>query len=267
MRNIRSCGFTLIELVTVIIIVALITAGGTQFISYAAEAYLVSNLRSVAAGRGEIAAEKIARELRNALPYSARSNNQCVEFIPVTAGSTYISLPTTTAAASFQSIPMSPTQASASGRAAVYPVSTADLYNLSNPGPISDTATLSAPDVSNVVTVTLASDHQFTAGSPTQRYFLISAPISFCRDASILYRYQNYGFNAGQLLPAALPNTVPNRQRISDSMDASVVPFSVSAAGLQRNAIVAMDLLFSITSNQETESIRINHEVQLRNIP
>jgi len=255
-------GFTLIELVTVIVLMSIVSMAGVEMIRYSASAYERLLGRQGSGNSARIAVDKISREMRQALPGSARVSGSCVEFIPIIAAGNYLDLPVANSAASFKAVPLINGQGGVSGRIAVYPVGD-NAYDLST-GVLSASATIGTPDINNVVTVTMNASHQFPSHSPNARFFVVDSPVSFCVAGDNLFRYQNYGFEIIQFESASLPAGLPDRALLVNGVSASLSPFAVVAASLQRNAIVAMDLVFT---DNKGEVVRMVHEVQLRNVP
>jgi MSHA biogenesis protein MshO len=64
---------------------------------------------------------RMERELRHALPGSVRVASGCVEFVPVTAVTEYLTLPVETPATTFTVARLADDLSAVSGRAAVYP--------------------------------------------------------------------------------------------------------------------------------------------------
>ncbi|MAT84971.1 MAG: MSHA biogenesis protein MshO [Gammaproteobacteria bacterium] len=255
----RATGFTVVELVTVIVILGVLAAGTVAFIGDSSRGFASTVARSELAGEARFVTERLTRELRNALPGSVRVSGACIEFVPVAAASRYVTLPVATAASSFRSVPVDPVPAG-TVRVAVHPGAAG--YALASPGPISPPATLSAPGAGNEVTVTLAGPHRFASHSPTGRYFLVRDPVSYCIVGGALYRYRNYGFAAAQPGPATLPAGLPDRSLVAESLT-SATPFTVSGATLTRNAVVGIDL----TMTRDDDRVRLEHLVQVRNVP
>ncbi|MFT4631095.1 MAG: MSHA biogenesis protein MshO [Candidatus Pseudothioglobus sp.] len=257
-------GFTLVELVVVIVLMSLVSLAGVEMIRYSTDGFLAMSNRQALGSASRIAVERISRELRSALPNSIRVNvaGNCLEFIPIRAAGTYLNLPVEAAAISFRSAAMNPGQETESGRVVVYPLSPNNVYNAAG-GVMSDLATLSAADASNIVTVTMASSFQFANHSPLERFFLVDAPVSYCLDGELLFRYKNYGLQATQNSVAGLPTALPSRALLVDGVDISPAPFQYETATLVRNAIVTVDLQFI----EAGETQRLVSEVQLRNVP
>lgn len=255
-------GFTLVELVVVIAVMGILSIGAVAFITDASDGYASTVRRTELGSTMRLAAERMTRELRNALPNSVRVSGNCLEFIPAEGGSSYLNLPVSIAATGFDVA--APIDASMAGaRIAVFPDSTGAVYSLTDPGVISPPANYSPPDANNVVRVTMSSSHRFPVESPQRRFYLLRAPISYCVDRNRLWRYQDYGFVPVQPSAAALPTTMPGRSLIGEELLASAPPFTFANATLTRNAQVQIDFEF----RDAADALRIHHVVQLRNVP
>ena len=246
-------GFTLVELIIVIVIAGILAIGSVQFISQATQGYSDAADRQQLATIGWIASEKMSRELRNALPNSVRLNvaNTCVEFIPVLGGSHYLTLPGETPSTldSFTAVESGLTTADLdNNRIAVYPSETSDIYGKPNPGPLSGVVS-SISTASNIDTITLGSNFTFSTDSPERRFYFTQSPVAYCIVGSQLNRYSKYGFNS----PA-------NHQIIINKITNG--SFAISPATLTRNAIVSMH--FTLENGARHD---IDQEVQIRNVP
>ncbi len=249
-------GFTLVELITVVMLLGILSLGTVRFISDASNGYASTMARTALAEQARFVVNRISRELRDVLPNSVRISAGCLEFLPVRSASTYLTLPVATAATSFESVPIDPSPGTPA-RVAVFPQP--NLYALNNPGSISDTATLSAPDAQNKITVSFAA-HRFSSESADNRFYLVGDPVSYCDDAGRLWRYENYGFLATQPLPADLPTALPDRALVVEGVSAN---FAMSSATLSRNAVVELNLTFT----KGTNSVVVEQLVQVRNVP
>lgn len=263
-------GFTVVELVVVIVIMAVLGVGVAQFIVNTSDSYVSTALRDRQGSAARAVVERISRELRNALPNSVRTSGdqQCLEYIPVLGGSIYTEIPLITAASSFSSIPFTSSQAAPTpGRVAVYPINTDATYNLSSASgaTISSLVDSSREDLAStgVVSVELTQPHRFPLDSPSQRWFMVGNPVSFCFSGTRLFRYQEYGYLVSQPAPGGFGvgnEQTPDRTLLTNGATGS---FVVIPASLQRNALVQMEL----DLRERGEGISIIHEVQLRNVP
>lgn len=262
----KQTGFTLLELIVVIVLLGIISVGTSGFIVNSVQGYSDLVRRDGIAATSRVAMDRMVRALRNALPNSSRTQQDasgaCLEYIPILDATSYISIPLTSAASSFSIIPFS--EAPELGKTAIYPISTPAVYQTGSPAVIS-------PDISSspasllgpgATPLTLASAHQYPAESPSKRMFIVDGPVSFCLVGDRLYQYRNYARSATQPMPASLPSTEPNRALLAYPVT-SAQPFTVVNATLQRNALVMLE--FSVEQN--SEKLLIQQEVQIRNAP
>ena len=257
----RQRGFTLIELVVVIVLMSIISLAGIESIRFTAEAYGKMSGRQTLGNSARVAIDRMSREIRQALPTSARVSGDCIEFIPINAAGRYLDLPVEASSNTFKAVPLNPGQSSTTGAVAVYPV-VSNVYDSSSKL-LSASASVGAPDIDNEVTVTMSRPHQFPYHSPNQRFFLVGSPVSYCIDGDNLFRYKNYGVNVTQPGTADLPGGLPDRALLVNQVGNSVTPFTVVGSSLQRNAMVRIDLSF----DADGEAVKIVHEAQLRNVP
>lgn len=261
-------GFTLVELVAVIVLLGLTSIGLVKFIAGSAEAYREVTRRNEVAQIGRFAIERVSRELQNALPGSVRVSGNCIEFVPVQAASIYTQLPITglnAAADNFTVINFSPL--GSISRAAVYTLAPQDIY--------SNNQHVLAIDFSSAVingsTVTfnfLLPAQQFAEASPGQRIYFIDQPVSFCVVGSgsniRLNRYDNYGYSAVQAAPPIGGELLAEFIQLLD--EDPIIPFAYFAGTLQRSGIIYLDFRF-LARGTTNEWVRFHHSVSLRGAP
>jgi len=257
----RQSGFTLIEMVVTIVLIGIIGVGITNFIGRSTQGMVDIAERQQIATIGWIVSEKVSRELRQALPNSIRIDGSCVEFVPIVAGTDYLTVPTLIASNNFESVPFSNYSVNTTqDRVAIYPNTLTGLYSLSTPGTISGLVTSTAAgSTTNAIRINLAANHQFLTDSPTNRLYIVQDPVMYCFESDFLYRYSEYGFNS--LMTTDEDDL--NGQTVMGSR-LSVGSFTYSAGTLSRSAVVNM--AFDVTGdNGVTQAI--NQEVQIRNVP
>lgn len=282
----RTKGFTLIELVITILISSILAVGIISYIGDAVNGFVSSGSRNKLASSGRVVVDRLALELHNAVPNSVRvsspnltNGNQCLEFIPFIGATNYLDAPFSSAGSSISAVTFNPSilmSTPAGVYAAIYPIDTDDLYTAADPGPLTAVDAITTASGGRVtLNLDLAATvpveaHRFSRRSPVDRLYLATQPVSFCIVEDKLFRYENYGFNTSQCLPAGqggpcdLPSTSPNRALVSDSIDnTSLTAFVVVAQSLRRNALVSVDVNFT----DEFDVIRLKHEVLLRNVP
>lgn len=225
-----SQGFTLIELVVVLVVSGILAVGTVAFISRTVESLDATSTRNQLASAGRTAIDRMSLELHNALPNSIRVSGSCLEFIPVRAATTYIDPAFTNPGTSTfdvvnfveKNVPVYPDAAllpapTLGGTpnlrplyAVVYPRNRNRVYDgdnntaaippeFNNRRPVQtiNSIVVNGSD-SNLATITLAEAHRFQRRSPQERFFVTELPVSFCVVGSNLYRYTNYGFHQTQ---------------------------------------------------------------------
>lgn len=253
-------GFTLVELIFVLVILGLVGSIGSSFLVATMDMYQRTSNRVTLMQKGRVVIEQLSRTLRGAVPNSVRisSTGKCVEFIPVVAGGYYInSLADSenggTASSSVTIAPLSYSGSSAT-QFLVAPLSSSDIYTAA--------VTSSRAGVSSIAanSITLSSAKLFTRNSSVHRYYLAENPKRFCLVSGSLYRYSAYGF-----LTSTLNDTNPggSADLMLNSLDQSGSNFSLSAGSEQRNTSVGIQL----TLSAGTETVVLRHQVLVRNVP
>lgn len=263
--NRRQSGFTLVEMVMVIVLLGIIAVASSQFIRQGVGIYTDTVERDALQQMGRFAVERMTRELRNALPGSVRVSSsggtQCIEFMPITRASTYLQPAANTAMSSLNVVDFSYVFA-AGDLLAIYPIAPNNVY--SSPSAIA-TLTGSSAVVANQQTLSFSS-HTFPNESPTRRFFIVTDPVSFCAADNSLTRHSGYARTALQSVPPANSILLAQNIRVSEGATPITV-FDYTAGTPVRSGIVHLDLRFSDTMSLGDEWIRFSQEVYLRNRP
>lgn len=283
----KVSGFTLVELVIVIVLLSIMSLVSVRFIANFAQGYVDTSRRQHMADVTQLAIERIGRELRNALPNSVRirndANASCIEYLPVLGASSYDNLPVVSATNTFSAIPLgagaiSGWQAGEPLYTAVFPITGTNLYTLAANSMIAQLANpaqfIADQSAGAEITVTMSGNHQFPTESPASRFYIVGSPVSYCLNTGSgdLYRYENYfssgtAFYSAQPMLASLPGSEPNRALLATNITTTAAfpnpAFASLEISLQRNALVVFDLQVS----EAGESVRIQHVVQVRNAP
>jgi MSHA biogenesis protein MshO len=259
----RAAGFTLVELVMVIVLLAIVATISVQFVTLSTRGAIDLSTRQQRAFSGVVIGEQITRALREALPGSVRVNSDgsCIEWMPVLAVSNYLSLPSGGTPDSFEAVPLA-SGASAQGRVVVYGYGS-NLYSTGSPGPLSPPATVPVGPSPVTVTFDGGAIHRFTTQSPERKFFVIEAPRTFCQQGRFLYRYRDYDIKSS--VASALPATMPEREVLAAGLVPGSLVFEVVPPTLQRSGVVSFQ--FQLQSPESGELTRVSQEVQIRNVP
>lgn len=215
-----NCGFTLIEMIMVIVITGILAGIVAVFITKPVQGYADSVRRAELTDAADVALRRMTRDVRLALPNSLRVMNSggtyYVEFIITSGGGRYRAdgdgstggaiLDFTSGSTSFDVLGLAPT------------ITTGDyivVFNLGE-GHVPENAYVAADPCTNCnrakvttggSTVTLASN-PFASQSPDNRFQVVPGnerAVTFaCPETTSgnLTRHWNYGFNASQAAPS-----------------------------------------------------------------
>lgn len=292
-------GFTLVELIMVIVIMGVIGGMVSVFMKSPIDAYFASARRAALTDVADTAVRRIARDVRKALPNSLRplSTSSCIEFIPTKIGGRYRAespgdtLDFASADTSFEVLgdmgttAIAPDQRVAAGDiVAVYNlgISGSDAYSKDNlaliktptPGAVTSTFSITAD-----LTGGSSTGKQFPLASGSNRFHVIPAAehaVSFvCTGVTgsltasgdgsgTLYRYVR-DFSASHSCPTTAADVADMVAAGATELarHVSVCNFVYNGTDLQRNATIRVNL--SLTQSNETVSLY--HEVHVSNTP
>jgi MSHA biogenesis protein MshO len=284
-------GFTLIELIAVIVILGVVGTTVVSFIGFSAQLFVDVNGRDKVLADSRFVVERLNRELRNAVPSSIRlaggADIHCLEFMPIEWSSFYLDLPIAPdmpAANSFRAIELGTggvfgayVPDGTPDYVVVYPVSEADVYADNSPKRVLLQGT--GPVVDGIVPINLQGAVQFPvdAESAASRFYIGDEPVSYCvLSSGQIRRFTNYGVrnqqstqfgnDSGVLMAENLQNTLSSNPANFSTIDTTDDPFRVSQMELTRNAFVHILLRFA-REDQPDEVVVFNNEVHVANAP
>jgi MSHA biogenesis protein MshO len=259
----HQVGFTLVELIAVITILALVSAVGGGFVVDVVNQYQKAQIRSTLVQRGTVSMEQLARKLRMVVPNSVRvsTSGNCVEFLPMIGGAFYLdTLPDAqnglASAASVNAVEFT-LAGGVPAHVVVAPMNSNEIYTNVEPSSRIAAGDFGSSPYSAAV---FASSFIFLRNSSSHRLLLAANPERFCVAGNQLVRYDNYG-----LLTSAMSDVAPAGDTVlmADDVSASGVPFTLSVGSEDRNALLAISLEFF----DRGESILLNSQVFIRNVP
>ncbi|MCC5855850.1 MAG: type II secretion system protein [Idiomarina sp.] len=276
----RLQGFTLVELIVVIVLLAIVGTFSFAYLGFGARIFVDTVERDQLVTQSRFSVERLSREVRASLPRSQRvnvtDNQRCLEFVPLLASSSYVQAPRPgpTASADFIGItPVVDTNVTLLDQYLfVYASNLPQIYGTSTRRKQIDDLQADTPEVGLTTFTYSDTPAFFPTESPARRYFIGALPVSWCVQGAppnqTLVRYSNYGFFTEQPTLAALQASGTGEVMASQLANAlnnpDEYPFRVFDATLQRNNLVQFDFRFA---RADGEPLIIQHEVHVPNVP
>lgn len=294
-RGDRMCqaGFTLIELIVVIVLLGIMATGAGMLIKRPVEAYSDQLRRQHLVDAAEMALRKIAGDIRSAVPNSIRivdngPSSWALEMVNSVDGARYRdevggAVSDDTGVLEFNHLfdnqfnILGRLSNLANGdhsglRVVIYNTGAAALYSNAatnvSPGVISPAGlSIDRSGLEDHITlqnVDSASPFRFEFRSPTQRMFVADGPISYLCDGTtgVLQRFDGYGYQVTQIINAGLFPVAANAGRVATRLSACDIDYQPGTP--QRSGLVTIALTLTDASG---ESIRLLHQVHVDNAP
>lgn len=285
MRSRSQHGFTLVELVMVIVIMGIVGGIVAVFMKNPIDAYFATARRAALGDEADTVMRRMSRDIRKALPNSLRtptaSANQCLEFIPTKIGGRYRADPDssgngdildfTTLDTSFDvfgdmgttALPVDQ-RVVAGDFVSVYNlgITGADAYNLDNIALVKSVtagATVSTLSITgNTTNIASTTGKQFPLTSGSNRFHVISKDervVSYVCSGGNLYRTAN---------STSFSSSCPTSGPVIATNVGSCL-FDYSGSDLTRNALVR--IVLKLNDSTGTESVNLQQEIHINNTP
>jgi MSHA biogenesis protein MshO len=269
----RCGGFTLVELITVIVITGILAGVLARFLSEPVRGYLQVASRATLVDQADLALRRMAQEVQRALPNSVRvapcGGGQCMEFLSTVDGGMYRAQVSSPLAVPPDDIldfvnPVGDSSFDVLGGLRATPTAGTFMvvYNLSAALGSPDSAyrglnraTIAGTSTNNSIQLTAPT--LFLQASPQQRFFVVNTPVSYlCNPAAAtLRRRDNYPITDAQ------PTNLAQGVLMSDRVAACA--FTYSAGTATRGALLTL----SLTLADGGEQITLLHQVHVFNAP
>jgi MSHA biogenesis protein MshO len=280
MNQSRSNGFTLLELILVIVITGILASMSTSLVTYPVKSYLDLTRRTTLVDTAEITLRHMQRDIRKALPNTIRitGSGTVIEMLHTIDGGRYRRLVDAGKAAGSGLCNGSPAtdildftvadtcfemlgtlksfnpQVTSGESLVVYNLGsgsvTADAYAGANRSVLTNSGN------ANTIKFTAL---RFPLSSPQQRFFIIDTPVTYRCDTATgkLWRYTNYSIAATQ----------PNPPGVNGQLQANKVSsctFTYASGGASRSGLVNIDIVLSDSTG---EAVRLMHQIHVDNAP
>lgn len=283
-------GFSLIELVIVIVIVGILATITTTIITQPVQGFIDLSRRATLVYSAESALRRMQRDIRRALPNSIRvdGTGTAIEIINTVAGARYRLVPAPLVGVPADSLEITGLDTSfnvlgtlpalAGLRVAINntgdvtggaPVPGRNAYALADAAtdehvvtPFGQPITITASPPEDNITIG-GLGFQFTDHSISNRVYLVDGGITYFCTGGQLRRYAGYDFTnpvAPQLQPVPPPNGF---SVMADNI--SNCAFTYAPGTPQRSGIMTLDL--SVSDAATGETIRLLHQVHVDNVP
>ena len=252
-------GFTLIELIIVMVIVSILATMTTDIITLPVKSYIDLERRTTLVDTAEITLRRMQRDIRRALPNSIRiTGGNTLELLHTTDGGRYRAKPIgdildfTVVDNSFDVL--GSLHAVPSGELVIYNLGStgANAYAGDNRASITNTSTIDK--------IVLSSATLFPFSSPQQRFFIVDTPITYTCANGELRRYDN-SIDAGYTIGGTTSGLLYKLQAKADTIFCS---FSYNAGSATRAGLVTLEITLT---DEIGESAKLIHQVHVDNMP
>lgn len=282
-------GFTLIELILVIIVLGIVGVGISGFVRSAMGAYLDMTQREALLRDGSFFTERFTRELNASVPNSVRISGNagvhCLQFVPLNWNTYYLDIPLVGETPAVidvielnNDLQGQSYVPDANDLAIVYPLRSDHVYGVVNPVEPDDIRVrpiLSCSDDDNDCSthndsdsiVQLTVSDGFYTDSPARRIYIADRAVSYCVRGSSVYRHQSeitavqpLFTSGGALMAENLTNTLSSNPSVASGAQD---PFRLYESSLRRNAYIQARFIFT----RDDEQISFLKEVHIPNVP
>ncbi|MDD2759883.1 MAG: type II secretion system protein [Methylomonas sp.] len=257
-------GFTLIELITVIVIVASLAAMSTDLITMPVKSYLDLQRRTTLVDNAETVLRLMQRDIRRALPNSIRiaGGGTALELLHTSDGGRYRAKAPADGGGDVLDFTAADDRFDVIGSLSTAPAGDLVIYNLgvSPADAYSGGNRVTVKNTSTDKVIELTGAKRFPLQSPQQRFFIVDTPVTYrCNTAArTLLRYAGYAITEEQTdSPAGAAGQLLANNLVSCA-------FAYSSATATRSGLVTLQITLADSSGEATTLI---HQVHVDNAP
>ena len=278
----RDRGFTLIEMIIVIVLTSIIASAVAVFIKLPVQGYVDTARRAEMSDEADTALRRLGRDLRLALPNSVRvtDSGATIEILLTKIGGRYRIESEGTATADALNFSATDTLfdqlgplSVLNGQSIAINSDSVVIYNL-GPGVVSADAYngLNRSRITGLPGSAMANEQwiqidpmQFPLESPGNRFQVIEGPVSYVCANGTLTRYWGYAITPTQQSAATLAASAASRALAASNVAPGLAScrFVYAPGVTERAGLVALTL----TLTRGVESVRLYHEVHVSNVP
>ena len=271
----KAHGFTLIELVMVIVIVGILAGLTSQLITLPIKSYLDLQRRTTLVDTADSALRHIQRDIRQALPNSVRitGDGTVIELLHTIDGGRYrkesapgngsTQVGCGSLAADVLNIPFSDDCFEIMGTLSTFKSTDTPMYlvvfntgdSAGNAYTGNNLATLAPSTNPKIIKF---SPFAFPLASPNQHFFIVDTPITYACINKQLLRYDFYSISATQFNP---PTAVPGQVQADNIASCQ---FTYATGTGTRSGLVTLEMTLT---DEKSESVQLLHQVHVDNLP